>query len=329
MASNPLKAARFRATRLTRQPLVKMSIFRVHHQTHYRYSEPVAFGDHRWLFRPRDSQEQRLILANRMVSPAPRDIAWVHDVFSNQIAVVTFETEATELVFESSITLEHTPQAGPHFATDDEARVWPFNYDGDTLTDIAAFRLVHHPDALVETWARRLAPSSGTTETASLLVDLTNAVRESCRYTRRTDPGTQLPSLTLERKLGTCRDFALLMMEAARYLGFAARFVTGYIYVPERDKGTMLGSGATHAWVQIFLPGAGWVEFDPTNGIVGNRDLIRVGVAREPRQAKPLSGSFRGDRAAYLGMDVDVRVSKLASYVNATPEHGAAMSFRG
>jgi transglutaminase-like putative cysteine protease len=118
-------------------------------------------------------------------------------------------------------------------------------------------------------------------------------------------------------------------MEAARTLGFAARFVTGYIYVPARDQGKVLGSGATHAWVQIFLPGAGWVEFDPTNGIVGNRDLIRVGVARDPRHAKPLSGSFRGDRALYLGMEIDVRVSKLKDDISAQIHDGAMVSFRG
>ena len=99
------------------------------------------------------------------------------------------------------------------------------------------------------------------------------------------------------------------MIEACRVLGFAARFVTGYIYVPSRDTSTIKGGGATHAWVQVFLPGAGWVEFDPTNGIVGSRDLIRVGVAREPSQVKPLSGSFVGDRRDYLGMNVEVQVT--------------------
>jgi transglutaminase-like putative cysteine protease len=101
-----------------------------------------------------------------------------------------------------------------------------------------------------------------------------------------------------------------LMMEAARELGFAARFVTGYVYAPSRDTGTRLGGGATHAWVQVFLPGAGWVEFDPTNGIVGSRDLIRIGVARDPAQAKPLYGSFIGSRQAYIGMEVEVAVTK-------------------
>lgn len=306
-----------------------VSILKVHHRTTYRYSHPVGFGEHRWLFRPRDSQEQHLILSERTISPEPSDVHWIHDVFSNQIALVSFGRPAQELTFESNITLEHTPQAGPRFLTEDEARVWPFEYDQDTLIDIEPYRRVHYPDPAVEAWARSLVPCDGIVDTSKLLLKLTHAVRETCRYTRRTDPGTQAAGLTLERKLGSCRDFTLLMMEAARYLGFAARFVTGYIYVPARDEGKILGSGATHAWVQIFLPGAGWVEFDPTNGIVGNRDLIRVGVARDPRHVKPLSGSFRGDRSLYLGMEIDVRVSKLKDDIGAQLHEGAVVSFRG
>jgi transglutaminase-like putative cysteine protease len=306
-----------------------MSILKVHHTTKYRYGAPVRFGEHRWLFRPRDSQEQRLILTEHTVSPGPADITWIHDVFSNQIAVINFDRPASELVFESSITLEHTPQTGPNFPIDESARSWPFEYDQDTLVDIEPYRRVHYPDAAVEEWTRKLVPLAGVADTPQLLLSLTNAVRETCSYSRRTDPGTQPPALTLERRRGTCRDFTLLMMEAARILGFAARFVTGYIYVPARDEGKILGSGATHAWVQIFLPGAGWVEFDPTNGIIGNKDLVRVGVGRDPRHAKPLSGSYVGDRATYLGMEIDVRVSKLKDDLTTQLHEGAVVSFRG
>jgi len=306
-----------------------MSILKVTHRTTYRYGAAVSFGEHRWLFRPRDSQLQRLILAERTISPEPSDLTWIHDVFSNQIAVVNFDRKAAELSFESAITLEHTPQTGPRFPTDEAARIWPFEYDSDTLTDIEPYRRIHYPDPAVEAWAQKLIPHAGVADTAELLLTLTHAVRETCSYSRRTDPGTQPPALTLERKRGTCRDFTLLMMEAARILGFAARFVTGYIYVPARDEGRIRGSGATHAWVQIFLPGAGWVEFDPTNGIIGNRDLIRVGVGRDPRHAKPLSGSYVGDRATYLGMEIDVQVTKLRDDVSTQIHEGAVVSFRG
>ena len=131
------------------------------------------------------------------------------------------------------------------------------------------------------------------------------------------------PLQTLASGRGTCRDFATLMMEAARALGFAARFVSGYLYVPDRDIGERhLGGGSTHAWCQIYLPGAGWVEFDPTNGIVGSRDLIRVAVAREAHQAIPLHGSYFGDAADDEGMDVSVNVRRLPERTLLAPDDG-------
>ena len=309
-----------------------MPLLQVRHRTVYSYKRPVGFGDHRWMFRPRDSQEQRLVLAEGRISPEPSELAWIHDVFSNQIAIASFASDSTELAFESNIVLEHTPQSGLSFRTDDSARLWPFDYDAESLDDLAAYRLVQYPDPSVTEWARKLAPSGGSAQTGDLLLRLNSAVRETCRYTRRNDPGTQPPALTLARASGTCRDFALLMIEAARVLGFAARFVTGYIYVPSRDHPGVLGGGATHAWVQVFLPGAGWVEFDPTNGIVGNQDLIRVGVARDPRQARPLYGSFIGERTDYIGMEVDVLVTKppfAAEDPGEVASHIGALSFRG
>lgn len=302
-----------------------MSVLKVHHRTTYRYSRPVGFGEHFWMFRPRDSFEQRLISAEWEVSPSPTKVAWQHDIFGNQIAVLDFNAQGIELIFESNISLEHTEVTGPRFRTTDRARNWPFEYDADTLPDLAAYRHVQYPDAAVVEWATGIA--AGVTDTAELLLKLTGAVRETCSYSRRADPGTQRPGHTLSLKRGTCRDFALLMIEAARILGFASRFVTGYIYVPARDAGLVRGGGATHAWVQIFLPGAGWVEYDPTNGIEGTRDLIRVGVARDPRQARPLSGKFEGDRASYLGMDVDVLVSRVAE--EATADGNSTILFVG
>jgi transglutaminase-like putative cysteine protease len=135
------------------------------------------------------------------------------------------------------------------------------------------------------------------------------AIHEGFAYSRRSEPGTQPPAVTLARRRGTCRDFALLMIEAVRSLGLAARFVSGYVYVPDRDDPGVLGGGATHAWAQVYLPGAGWVEFDPTNGIVGNRDLIRVAVARNPEQATPLGGTYDGAAADFAGMTVEVKVT--------------------
>lgn len=285
-----------------------MTVLRVRHVTSYAYARPVRFGEHRLMFRPRDSHDQRLLSAELVVSPEPADVRWVHDVFGNCITIVEIAEAAEELRFET-IALDHTPQMVPRFRTEERAKLWPFEYDPDILPDLAPYMRVHNPSNKLEGWAQKFTRSGLETETGHLLMTMTMGIRESLVYSRRTDPGTQAPQLTLLQRKGTCRDFAWLMIEACRTLGFAAPFVTGYLYVPSRDGPALRGGGATHAWVQVFVPGAGWVEFDPTNGIVGNKDLIRVGVAREPKQARPLSGSFVGDRRDYLGMTVQVNVT--------------------
>jgi len=291
-----------------------MTILRVHHVTQYNYRRPVGFGRHRLLFRPRDSYDQRLLQSTLKVSPEPSDLFWVHDAFGNCVAVADFTGAADHLRFETDIVLEHTPLLSPHFRADEEAKTWPFAYDDETLPDLAPSMKRQYPDdRMTEAWARRFIYPSGPTDTARLLEDMTHAIKADFTYSRRLDKGTQAPDVTLSCGIGTCRDFALLMIEAVRSLGFAARFVTGYIYVPAQDtpehQHERLGGGATHAWAQVFLPGAGWVEFDPTNGIIGNRDLIRVAVARDPNHAVPLQGSWTGLPGDYLGMQVHVEVT--------------------
>ena len=284
-----------------------MSILRVRHITSYAYRNPVSLGEHRLMFRPRDAHDQRLISAELEITPEPAAMRWVYDVFGNLITIVDFEGETTTLRVETSLVLEHTPSLP--FEIEDSAMQWPFDYDASIAPDVAPFLRPHHPASEIDDWARQFT-GGGRIATGHLLFTMTNAISDGFAYSRRLSPGTQLPLETLALHKGTCRDFALLMMEACRSLGLAARFVTGYLYVPSRDVAERRGGGATHAWVQVFLPGAGWVEFDPTNGIVGSRDLIRVGVAREPSQAKPLSGSFSGPREDYLGMDVEVQVTR-------------------
>lgn len=287
-----------------------MTILRVHHLTTYSYRRPVGFGQHRLMFRPRDSYDQRLLQSDLTISPRPSDLFWIHDVFGNCLAVADFDAEADELRFETDIVLDHTPQHAPHFRTDEGGKTWPFRYDDEDLRDLLPLIARQFPNdgGMVEAWARRFINPQGVTGTAHMLESMTHAIRQDFKYAYRANPGTQTPEMTLYSLSGTCRDFALLMMEAVRALGLAARFVTGYIYVPSRDIPECLGGGSTHAWVQVFLPGAGWVEFDPTNGIIGNRDLIRVGVTRDPRQAIPLWGSHTGSRMDSLGMTVQVNV---------------------
>ena len=299
-----------------------MTILNVRHVTSYAYKRPVGFGEHRILFRPRDSYDQRLIDSALNISPEPTDVHWIHDVFGNCVAVANFDAKDTHLRIETNISLDHTPQLSPHFRSEKWARQWPFAYDAETLPDLMPSMQRQYPDdgGATEAWAKRFVSPKGKTNTAHLLETMTHAIKADFTYTRRTNPGTQTPAMTLDSLSGTCRDFALLMMEGARSLGLAARFVTGYIYVPSRDRHDVVGGGATHAWVQVFLPGAGWVEFDPTNGIIGNQDLIRVGVARDPRQAIPLWGTHTGKQADALGMTVQVFVTRGDTPLSLSPE---------
>jgi transglutaminase-like putative cysteine protease len=288
-----------------------MTIFSVRHVTDYRYTRPVEFGEHRLMFRPRDSFDQTLLSSRLVVDPKPEYVRWIHDVFGNCVAVIGFAQASRELRFETAIRLDHTPHVAIDLQIDEQALTYPFAYDPEEMLDLAQTVQRHYQDQGNEVgkWARQFVRIGQPTETGRLLMTMCYAIHESFVYARRYEHGTQTPAETLQLRRGTCRDFALLMMEAARSLGLAARFVTGYIYVPDRDGSTTLGGGSTHAWCQIYLPGAGWAEFDPTNGIVGNRDLIRVGVARDPRQAVPLWGSYDGTASDFSGMTVQVNVT--------------------
>ena len=290
-----------------------MTLLSVRHETVYTYERPVHFGEHRILVRPRDSMEQTLESFGLAIRPRPSAMRWIHDVFGNGIAIAGFEEASEELRIVATMVLDHTPELTPAFEIDVRAKNYPFDYGDVDLVDLTPTLRRQFPDETeVDIWARRFLDPRGTTNTGHLLATMTMGIKESFKYLRRPDPGTQRPSKTLASRAGTCRDFALLMIEAARSLGLAARFVTGYLYSPARD-GNHRGGGATHAWCQIYLPGAGWVEFDPTNGIIGTRDLIRVGVAREPRQAIPIAGTFVGKKDDYIGMSVEVIVERVVS----------------
>ena len=293
------------------RPIPLVTTLSVRHVTTYRYRRPVAFGEHRMLFRPRDSYDQKLLSCDLQITPTPAELRWIHDPFGNCVAIARFDRKARTLRFESAITLDHAPERAPDLRLEDYASIYPFSYDPEEMPDLAPSiaRRYADPDEQVGRWARKFLRHGGPTPTGELLKTLTYAIKESFVYVRRPESGTWAPATTLSLGRGSCRDLALLMMEAVRSLGFAARFVTGYIYVPDRDGPTRLGGGSTHAWCQVYLPGAGWVEFDPTNGIVGNADLIRVAVARDPGQAIPLSGTWYGEPGDDLGMTVEVQVT--------------------
>ncbi|WP_156678387.1 transglutaminase family protein [Sphingomonas profundi] len=286
-----------------------MPVLTISHVTHYKYRQPVAFGEHRIMVRPRESYDQRLIEARLDIDPPPANLRWLHDVFGNSVAIARFDRRATALRFASFVRLEHFPVAREHVDVEAYARRYPFTYSSEDMPDLlrSIERQHHDPHRVIDGWARRFVAESGATDTVAMLSDMTATIKRDFTYVPRHEKGTQTPTETLKKMQGTCRDFAVLMIEAVRALGFAARFVSGYVYNPSRGEGRV-GGGNTHAWVRVFLPGSGWVEFDPTNGIVGNRGLVRVAVARDPYQAVPLSGSWSGMPSSAAGMDVSVEI---------------------
>ncbi len=287
-----------------------MPVLTIHHKTIYRYAHPVAFGEHRIMLRPRDGHDLRVLSGSLKIVPEPMRLRWIHDVFGNSVAIATFDERAETLTFVSTATVEHNPAEEFALTPDDPAYFYPFLYDDEEFPDLVQVITPQYsdPNGELSTWARNFLDAEGPTPTFNILSSMTHSIREMFIYRKRHEQGTQHPLDTLQTRSGTCRDYALFMIEALRRLGIAARFVSGYLAIPSDRAHRYAGGGSTHAWVQVYLPSAGWIEFDPTNGIVGNRDLIRVAVARDPRQAIPLHGTYLGSADAFVGMEIGIRV---------------------
>lgn len=286
----------------------------VEHRTTYRYRRPVNFGVHRLMFRPRESHNLRLLDSRLVIRPAAQ-VNWLLDVFSNSVALVDFTEAGRELYFESVVVLDRYPDADPGFRIEPFAQTLPFSYPAREVPDLGRTIERHYsdPDRKLIEWTRRLLATNGNMDTEEFLIGVTRATKESFNYEVREEPGTQTPLETLERGTGSCRDYALFMMEAVRSVGLAARFVSGYLYdaAIAGEASGIVGAGATHAWVQVYLPGAGWVEFDPTNGSYGGTNLIPVAVAREPGHAMPVSGTYKGEPEDFVEMEVVVEVRSM------------------
>ena len=264
------------------------------------------------MLRPRESCDLRLISCDVTVTPIAV-VTWAQDVFGNAVATAAFQTMTETLLIDSVAELELTAVAWPVFDIAASAIVYPFRYSDDEWIDLGALTIQQYPDPAgqLRTWTQAFVRSPPT-DTLSLLKDLSAGVSGYVSYQSRDDEGTQSPTQTLDRRWGSCRDFAVLFVEAARSLGFGARIVSGYLYQPDQSSVGSAGAGSTHAWAEVFVPGAGWITFDPTNRSVGGFNLIPVAVARDIRQATPVSGSFVGTADAFQGMSIEVRVTSQA-----------------
>ncbi|MEW5424080.1 transglutaminase domain-containing protein [Amorphus sp. 3PC139-8] len=284
----------------------------IQHKTSYRYRRSVGLGAHRLMLRPRESQDLRLVGFDLTTEPEAT-LTWAQDVYGNAVATATFAAPTTGLVIDCRTEIELSASAWPVFDIAAAAISFPFRYPDDAWTDLGPLSACQYPDpaARLAAWAQGFV-AGHPTDTLSLLKDLNAGVSAQISYEIREDEGTQSPLRTLERGMGSCRDFAVLFAEAVRSLGFGARIVSGYLHNPDQALVGSQGNGSTHAWAEVYVPGAGWITFDPTNLAVGGANLIPVAVARDIHQAMPVTGSFTGPGQDYDAMTVDVRVSELS-----------------
>jgi transglutaminase-like putative cysteine protease len=289
-------------------------LFEIEHTTTYRYANPVTFGRHRAMFLPRPAAQGRLIDWSATTS-IPSTIRWTTDALGNNVTEMEFSEAAKELTFSFKVRgLHFGVQDIETFSLEPRAETVPVQYTPDEWNDLLVYIRPHaeDPDGTVAAWAKSFV-TDNRDRTTDVLERILDAFCDTFTYNGREAQGTQSPAETLRTRSGTCRDYAWLMIETLRRLSFAARFVSGYLYDAALDGGAAgtVGSGSTHAWLAMYLPGAGWTHYDPTNRLSAGYDLIPVAIARHPGQAVPLEGSWFGDAQDYLGMSVKVTVHKL------------------
>ena len=280
-----------------------MKRIRIIHNTEYHYTEPVKFGPHRVLMRPREGHDVRIVSSRVEIDPAA-SVRWLRDIEGNSVAILSFAEPAQKLRLLAEIDVDLCEDNSIECLIDPSARSFPFQYAPDEQVELVPYRLPSYPydGPALHHWLRDLYSPGQIIDTFELLTRLNTHIFQSLTYAARDDLGVQLPHDTLTRGSGSCRDYAVLMMEAARYWGFGARFVTGYIQMAEGQH------GATHAWTEVYLPGAGWRGFDPTNNKLAGAEHISVAVAREQEKAMPLAGTWEGPSGAFERMQVSVQV---------------------
>lgn len=279
----------------------------VHHRTTYCYSEAVEFGRHRLVLRPREGHDLHIVAMALTIRPA-HEITWVRDVYGNSLALVDFTAAADRLEVVSDITVERwDPFPERHFH-EPWLVPWPVRYAAEEQTVIDAYRRLSFPDdaAAVEQWLGTAAVGHPD-DTEGTLLELCRRVHGAIAYRRRAERGVQTPRETLRTASGSCRDMATLLMDAARVLGVASRFASGYAH----SSATAAGHASTHAWTECYLPDLGWRGFDPTSGKAIGIQHIATGVSQHPRGVMPVTGSFVGARNAFRSLEVDVQTREL------------------
>lgn len=273
-----------------------MQRYKIVHRTYYNYSATVTLGPHNLLLRPREDYELRIESFSLTITPTA-SLLWHRDIEGNSVATATFNLPINQLLIESEVIIQQYNEFPLDFVVSDYALLYPFSYQNEEAILLSAFRAL--PDnetiSIVDKWIANFWHPGEKIQTYILLQQIAEYINRTLTYRVREEPGVQSAILTLSCGTGSCRDFAFLFMEAARCLGLAARFVSGYLYAPLMEE-----IGSTHAWAEVYLPGAGWKGFDPTIGKIVGSDHIAVAVARLPEAVPPIAGSFAGSAISSL-----------------------------
>ena len=287
-----------------------MRRLQIEHVTTYQYDSVVSLLPHRLLLRPREGHDVRIESAELNITPA-HQLQWQRDVYDNAVALATFTETGNRLSIGSRVLIQHYDDQPLDFLVSDYAVSFPFQYDAAEQVDLGPYlsAIFDQDRPLLSTWLKQFWYSGQVVETYLLLEWINKAIATGFTYQQREEPGVQTPAVTLTRRAGSCRDFATLFIEACHYLGLAARFVSGYQYSPA----LMQGQGATHAWSEVYLPGAGWKGFDSTTGQVVGNDHITLAVSRHPESVPPVSGAFLAAASQSPVMSVVVEVTEIPS----------------
>ncbi len=278
-----------------------MRRLKITHRTYYNFAGTVQLAPHRLLLRPREGHELHIESSTLETSP-PATLHWLRDAYDNSVAIASFKASTTQLSILSEVIVQHFDERPLDFVVAEHAVQYPFTYEADASAILQPYLLPQIPSesSAIRKWLERFWRPGEPVQTYSLLLNLCVGINQTLSYQMREEPGVQTAAETLHRGTGSCRDFANLFMEAARLLGLATRFVSGYLHAPASGW----NFGATHAWAEVYLPGAGWKGFDPTIGEVVGTKHIAVAVARLPESVSPVTGSFFGPPGASLHVGV-------------------------
>jgi len=280
-----------------------MSYLHIVHDTIYRYENPVRFGPHRLVLRPREGHDLRVEEMNLKISQ-DHDLEWSRDVFGNSIATAFFQGESDVLHIKNTLILDQRSAFPRRTERPEQRPQYPLRFS-PLEEDVAnAYRnpIFHEDSEGVAAWLREEINVADFPEAEMLAALVNQKVKKAIGYRRREEKGVQSPAETLAMGSGSCRDLATLLLECCRALGFPARFASGYLDCTTSEA----GHASTHAWAEVYLPEVGWIGFDPTMGTQTSSRHVVTGVSNHPRGVMPITGVFYGEASLYQGMEVSV-----------------------